>query len=440
MVDLFGLIRYRSDNSATILRNWGYYWGYQIQNTPIPPAPMPLTDVKIRQTKPLDKPFKLADSGGLYLFVSPSGSKLWRYKFRIAGKENVFAIGEYPALSLQDARRARDEARELVKQGINPTHQRQANVAANLDEGGNTFRAIADEWLEKKRDRWTPYYHKQAASCLKLNAYPKIGRLPIRSVTAHNVLDIMTTMEDRGAVTFALQLRQWLSAIFRYAVVTLRAESDPAAPVKGAVTRGKINHAKPMDEATIGDLKARLDEYGGNRTTVIALRLMLYLFVRTSELRNAEWCEFDLIKGEWLIPPERMKKRCALWVPLPAQAIELIKELARITSAGRFLFPNNRDPKKSMSATTINRALEHMGYPSGQWTGHDFRATASTLLNEKGYRHDAIERQLAHVDANATRRAYNHAEYAEERRNMMQDWADWIDSIPAEKVTPQSEH
>ena len=249
----------------------------------------------------------------------------------------------------------------------------------------------------------------------------------------------MTGMEERGATTYALQLRQWLSAIFRYAVVTLRAESDPAAPVQGAITRGKINHAKPMDAETIGDLKTRLDEYGGNRTTVIAIRLMLYLFVRTSELRNAEWGEFDLVKCEWLIPDERMKKRCALWVPLPAQAIELIKELAAITSAGRFLFPNNRDPKKSMSATTINRALEHMGYASGQWTGHDFRATASTLLNEKGYRHDAIERQLAHVDANATRRAYNHAEYAEERRVMLQEWADWIDSIPAAKVTPHPE-
>lgn len=401
---------------------------------------MALTDVKIRQTKPLDKPFKLSDSGGLYLFVSPSGSRLWRYKFRIAGKENVFAIGEYPALSLQDARRARDEARELVKQGINPTHQRQAAVAANLDEGGNTFRAVADEWLAKKKDRWTAYYHKQVTSCLEQNCYPKIGRLPIRSVTAHHVLDIMTTMEDRGATTYALQLRQWLSAIFRYAVVTLRAESDPAAPVKGAVTRGEISHAKPMDSETIGDLKARLDDYGGNRTTVIAIRLMLYLFVRTSELRNAEWVEFDLLKGEWLIPKERMKRRRELWVPLPRQAIELIKELASITSAGRYLFPNNRRPDQSMSATTINRALEHMGYASGQWTGHDFRATASTRLNEKGYRHDAIERQLAHVDGNATRRVYNHAEYADERRGMMQDWADWIDSIPAEKVTPQSEH
>lgn len=396
---------------------------------------MALTDVKIRQAKPGEKQIKLTDSNGLYLLITPAGSKLWRYKFSLAGKENVFAIGAYPDISLQEARKARDEARDLVKRGINPTHHRHTEVTNNLDIAANTFETIATEWLEKKRDRWTPYYHKQVTSCLEQNCYPKIGRLPIGSVTAHHVLSILTAMESRGAKTYAIQLRQWLSAIFRYAVVTLRAESDPAAPVKGAIQRSEINHSRPMDAETIGDFKARLDRYGGNRTTIIAMRLMLYLFVRTSELRNAAWLEFDLVKSEWLIPKERMKKRRAHWVPLPHQAVTLLKELATITSAGTWLFPNNRSPSKTMSATTINRALEHMGYPSGQWTGHDFRATASTRLNEMGYRHEAIERQLAHVEENKTRRAYNHAEYAEERRKMMQDWADWIDSIDAKEIT-----
>lgn len=390
---------------------------------------MALTDVKIRQAKASDKTLKLTDSNGLYLEVKPNGSKLWRYRYRIAGKENLFAVGEYPALSLQDARKARDDARDLVKQGIHPSHARQSMLTDQLIKNANTFEAVAREWIGKMKADWTEYHHKQVTNCFEQNAFPKLGRLPIRNVTAAHLLDILQTMEKRGAVTYSLLLRQWCSAVFRYAVVTLRADADPAAALKGAIRRPKVNHSKPMPVETIGDFKARLATYGGNRTTVIALRLMLYLFIRTVELRKASWPEFDLPGNEWKIPAERMKMRRIHLVPLPWQAVALLNELHRITGAGDWLFPNFRRPDDVMSATTINRALEHMGYASGLWTGHDFRATASTQLHEMGFKPDVIERQLAHVEENKTKAAYNHAEYLAERRVMMQAWADWIDGI-----------
>lgn len=392
---------------------------------------MSLTDVKIRQSKATEKVRKLTDGHGLYLEVKPNGSKLWRYRYKIAGKENLFAVGEYPAVSLQDARKARDDARELVKQGIHPSHARQSTLVSQLAKNANTFESITREWLEKKVGKWSSLYHKQATKCLEQNAFPKIGRLPIRNVTAAHLLEILQAMEKRGAETYALQLRQWCSAIFRYAVVTLRADADPAAALKGAIHRPQINHSKAMSVDIIGDLKAKLGKYRGNRTTVLAMRLMLYTFVRTVELRKASWEEFDLDGAEWKIPMERMKMRRPHVVPLPRQAIVLLRELHRITGAGTWLFPNFRRPDDVMSATTINRAFEHMGYASGVWTGHDFRATASTQLHEIGYRPEVIERQLAHVEKNKTKAAYNHAEYMTERREMVQAWADWIDSILA---------
>ena len=396
---------------------------------------MALTDLKIRQTKPLaDKPLKLTDSHGLYLEVRPNGSKLWRYRYRIAGRENLFAIGDYPEYSLLDARAARDEARALVKQGIHPAHARQAAVADQVTQNANTVEAVGREWLAKKAATWSATYLAQATRCLEQNLFPRHGRQPIRTFTAAQLLRVLQEMEKRGAVTYALQLRQWVSGICRYAVATLRADGDPAAALKGALQRPAVDHAKPMSPADIGDYKARLSRYGGNRTTVIALWLMLYLFPRTTELRHGRWETFDTDDALWDVPPSRMKMRRRHLVPLPTQALALLRELAEITGAGEWLFPNGRRPKDVMSATTINRALEHMGYASGQWTGHDFRATASTQLHEFGFRSDAIELQLAHVEKNKAKKAYNHAEYLAERREMMQAWADWIDSIPSREL------
>lgn len=394
-----------------------------------------LTDTKLRTAKPTEKPYLLQDGSGLYLEVRPSGAKFWRYRYWLTPeKDGRYTIGEYPAVSLAEARRERERVRELVKLGVNPTHEKKTDKLRQSHERANTFEAVAREWLERKKSKWSAYSHKQATSCLEQNAFPKIGKFPIRKVTAAHLLEILQAMEKRGAETYAMQLRQWCSAIFRHAVVTLRADGDPAAALKGALSRPQINHSKPMSAEQIGDFKAKLTKYGGNRTTVIAMRLMLYTFVRTAELRKAPWTEFDIENAEWKIPPERMKMKRVHVVPLPRQALLLLEELRTITGSGKWLFPNFRRPNDVMSATTINRALEHMGYASGLWTGHDFRATASTRLHEMGYRSEWIERQLAHVEENKTKAAYNHAEYLPERRTMMQAWADWIDKVQEEII------
>lgn len=414
-----------------------------------------LTDSTIRNAKPVDSPFKLTDSNGLYLEVRPSGNKLWRYRYRIAGKENIFALGEYVKepngetaeqakariagghLTLAEARIERDKARALVKQGIHPAHNRAALKASQVAGNANTFEAIAREWIEKKKTGWQPYYLRQVENFLKSDVFPHIGNLPIRSVTAAHLLEIVQRAEKRGAATVALLLRQWSSAIFRHAVATLRADSDPAAALKGAIHRPKVEHAKPLTRKQIPELLKELDKFGGYRTTAIAMRLLMLTFVRTVELRGAEWKEFDLDAGEWRIPAERMKMREPHNVPLSSQAVELLRELHTLTGGQRWLFPNQRQPKQCMSATTLNRALERMGY-GGKFSAHGFRATASTILNEMGYRPDVIERQLAHKERNKVRASYNQAEYLAERKTMMQAWADLIDQMAKDenKVTP----
>ena len=393
---------------------------------------MPLTDARIRATKPAAKPVKLTDGGGLYLEVRPSGKKLWRYRYRIVDKENLFAIGEYPEISLAEARSEHDKARGLVKQGLHPSHNRQAERLTTQMANANTFEAVATEWISKKSGRWTPYYRRQVENFLGADVFPYVGKLPIRNVTAAHLLEIIRRIEDRGASTVALLVRQWSSAIFRYAVATLRADSDPAAALRGAIHRPKVKHRKPLAKGQIKEFMAALENYGGYRTTVIALRLILLTFVRTGELRKALWGEFDLDNAKWRIPAERMKMREPHIVPLSKQAVILLRELQTYTGGRGMLFPNYRRPKDCMTPTTLNRALERMGFngkDSMGFSAHGFRATASTLLNEMGYRSDVIERQLAHAERDKVRASYNQAEYMVERKAMMQEWADLIDLI-----------
>jgi integrase len=405
-----------------------------------------LTDAKIKNAKPGKKPAKLTDSHGLYLEVRPSGAKLWRYRYRIAGAENVFALGEYLKspesesenqadarkagghYTLAEARIERDRYKRLVKQGIHPAHYRQAQRVAQVAENANTFEAIAREWIEQRKPKWAAYYLRQVENMLAADAYPYIGALPMRSITAAHLLEIIKRAEKRGAETVAILLRQWCSAIFRYAVATLRADADPAAALKGAIHRPKVEHSKPLARKDIPEFLKALNSYGGYRTTTIAMRLLMLTFVRTVELRGAEWTEFDLDGAEWRIPAERMKMRELHIVPLSAQTVELLRELHTLTGGQRFLFPNYRRPKTCMTATTLNRALERMGY-GGKFSGHGFRATASTMLNEMGFRSDLIERQLAHAERNKVRASYNQAEYLPERKEMMQAWANLIDEM-----------
>jgi integrase len=420
---------------------------------------MPLTDSQIRNAKPGEKPIKLTDGGGLYLEVRPTGAKLWRYRYRIAGKENVFAVGEYVQapngetkeqtqsrrnagmLTLAEARTRREEWRALVKQGIHPAHYRQAARMEQSARNANTFEAVAREWIAKKKPGWTAYYLRQVERFLESDVFPYVGNLPIRNVTAAHLLAIVRRVEGRGAETVALLVRQWASAIFRYAVATLRADTDPASALKGAIHRPKVKHHKPLSRDQVGDFVEALDGYAGYRTTVIALRLMLLTFVRTVELRAAHWAEIDLDRAEWRIPAERMKMREPHIVPLSRQAVELLTELKTHTGGRSFLFPNYRNPRTCMTATTLNRALERMGFngkDSIGFSAHGFRATASTMLNELSFRSEVIERQLAHAERNKVRASYNQGEYMEERRAMMQQWANLTDEMAKSenKVTP----
>ena len=398
--------------------------------------PVPLTDVKIRQAKAAARALKLTDGGGLYLEVKPNGSKLWRYRYEIAGRENVFAIGAYPETSLVDARRERDAARVLVKQGMHPAHERAKRRDTQLAANAETFRANAEEWVEAHRARWTPYYASQIESYFARDVYPRIGRRPMRTITAADVLEILEAVSGRGAEAAAINIRQWISSVFRHAVARLRADSDPAAALRGAVIRPPVQHARPLDRDGIRDFARRLEAFGGNRATAIALRLLLLTFVRTVELRKAAWSQFDLDRRLWTIPPANMKMRRIHLVPLSGQVLALLQELRTITGSGPWLFPNTRRPKDVMSATTVNRALEYLGYGSAEVTGHDFRATASTALHEMGFRSELVELQLAHAKKDRTAAAYNHAKYLPERAEMMQRWADWIDAVTQPDDSP----
>lgn len=388
-----------------------------------------LTDTAIRNAKPKDKDYSLADGHGLRLLVRPNGSKLWQYRYRLANKASIFSLGAYPDVTAAEARKARDEAHQMVSQGINPAHARQTAKLVKMTEQADTFKAIAEEWIASKQAKWTPYYHRQVIRFLDSDAYPDIGHLPIRQVTPAHILAIIKRAEKRGAESVAVNLRMWCSAVFRYAIAHLRADNDPAAHLRGTIEKPKTEHAKPLSREQIALFAGKLDEHGGYQTTRIALKLMLYTFVRTVELRQAHWSEINLDLGEWRIPAERMKKREPHIVPLANQAIALLRELHTLTGSGKCLFPNYRTPNSCMTATTLNRALERMGFTAIGFSGHGFRATASTMLNEMGFRPDVIERQLAHSERNKVRASYNQGEYLAERRQMMNQWADLCDQM-----------
>lgn len=412
---------------------------------------MLLTDAGIRAEKSGQNPRKRRDGRNLYLVVLPTGRKVWRIRYRKPdGKDTYFTFGEYcqsPAgESREDARARKDSTRftlaearleceklrGMVKQGTHLSRYKKAEKALRLAETANTFEVVAREWIGKQQKIWSPTYYEQVRRGLERDVFPAIGVFPARDINPRQLLEILQQVEQRGAISMAILYRQWTSAIFRYAVSTLRADSDPTRDLKGSLIRPSVKHHKPLERREISKFLEALDSYGGYPTTVIALRLLLLTFVRPGELRRAQWAEFDLDGAEWRIPAERMKKGERHIVPLSVQAVELLRELYTLTGNQRWLFPNYRRPQECMTPTTLNRALERMGF-NGRGTmgfsAHGFRSTASTILNESNYRPDVIERQLAHQERNQTRAAYNHAEYLAERKDMMQWWGDFLESL-----------
>lgn len=402
---------------------------------------MPLTDTAIRNAKPgitpagkeTAKPYKLGDTGGLYLEVAPSGGKWWRLKYRFDGKEKRLSLGVYPDVGLKDARQRRDDARKLLADGVDPGENRKAAKAAKAERASNSFEVVAREWYAKNSSNWAENHGKRILQRLERDIFPWIGGRPIADITAPELLAVLRRIEARGAVETAHRAHQNCGQVFRYAIATGRAERDPSPDLKGALPPVKQTHlAAITDPKAIGALLRAMDDYQGQFVTKCALRLAPLVFVRPGELRRAEWAEFDLDKAEWNIPAERMKMREPHLVPLSSQAVAILRELHALTGEGRYVFPGARTNGRPMSDNAILAALRRMGFAKDEMSGHGFRAMARTILDEVlQVRPDYIEHQLAHAVRDPNGRAYNRTAHLAERRKMMQLWADYLDKQKA---------
>jgi integrase len=389
---------------------------------------MPLTDISIKAAKPTAKPMKLFDTGGLFLIVAPSGGKWWRFKYRFQRKAKTLSLGTYPTMTLKDARERRDELRRQLARGVDPGVMRKACKESQA----NTFEALALEWHAKFKHTWTAEHAERIRARLKADVFPWLGAKSIRDITAPELLAVVRRIEARGALDTAHRALANCGQVFRYAIATGRGKRDISADLRGALppVRSK-HHASIIDVKAVGALLRAIDGYEGHFITRCALRLAPLVFVRPGELRAAEWRELDLDTAEWRIPGSRMKMRAVHIIPLSQQAVAILRELHPLTGRGKYVFPSLRTGERPMSENTVNAALRRLGYDKGEMTGHGFRSMASTLLNEQGWHHDAIERQLAHVERDAVRGAYNYAQYLPERRKMMQAWADHLDGLRA---------
>ncbi len=393
---------------------------------------MKLTNMACKNSESRDKPYKMADGDGMYLYVMPNGSRYWHLKYRYAGKEKRLTLGVYPEISLQIAREKRLKARRLLDEGIDPGQERKRNKIKRALEANNTFKLIAEEWLEHNAFKWSKNHASTVKNRLEADIYPKIGSMPIKDINAPMLLPVLRAIENRGANEIARRSMQYLGQICRYAVVTGRCERDVTSDLKGALKPFKRGHYAAME---INELPDFLNTLNGNTArlfpqTLIAVKLLMLTFVRTSELIKATWDEFDLETKVWVIPERRMKMRRPHIVPLSDQAIELLKELKELNPSNRVhIFPSRSNPRNHMSNNTILTALARMGY-RGTHTGHGFRALAMSTIKEKlKYRHEVVDRQLAHAPQNQIDKAYDRAKYLDERVVMMQDWADYLDAL-----------
>lgn len=394
---------------------------------------MPTSATTVANAKGGAKPYKIADGRGLYLLVKPDGARYWRFKYRFAGREKLLSFGTYPEVTLQTARERREEARAKVAAGIDPSAERQAQKTARNAGSADNFETVAREWLARYAPTWAPSHADKIARRLERDIYPVIGRQPVASIKAPDVLAALRKIEARGALETAHRAQQNVGQVFRYAVATGRAERDPTGDLRGALPPVKpTSHAAIIDPTAIGALLRAIDGYQGSGIVRAALQLAPLTFVRPGELRRAEWAEFDLTRAEWNIPAARMKMREPHLVPLSRQALAVLTDLHAATGSGRYVFPGARTNGRPMSENTLNAALRRLGYDRGTMTGHGFRAMARTVLDEVlGIRPDFIEHQLAHAVRDPNGRAYNRTAHLAERRAMMQRWADYLDGLRA---------
>jgi integrase len=404
----------------------------------MPKRIVPLSDMQVSKIKPQPKQITLFDGGGLFLLVTPSGGKLWRFKYRVEGKEKLLALGAYPEISLAEARVRKGEARKQLAHGVDPGALRKAQKQADTEET-ETFEVIAREWHTKFTPTWTTGHADTIMSRLERDLFPWIGKCPIAGIKATDLLAVLHRVESRGALESAHRIRTIAGQVFRYAVSTGRAERDPSGDLKGALPQpGEKHHAAITDPKEVAHLLRAIDGYQGHFVVKCALRLAPMFFVRPGELRNAEWAEVDLDEAVWNIPAHKMKMKQPHIVPLCKQAVAILTELKELTGASRYVLPSGRSFARPMSNNAILAALRRMGYDKDTMSGHGFRAMARTILDEVlQVRPDFIEHQLAHAVRDPNGRAYNRTAHLVERRKMMQQWGDYLDELKAgAKVIP----
>ncbi|MDD2465469.1 MAG: integrase arm-type DNA-binding domain-containing protein [Desulfobulbus sp.] len=416
----------------------------------MPRQTVPLTDIKVKATKPQTVDVKLFDGGGLFLLITKTGSKLWRLKYRFGGTEKLLTLGAYPQTTLTEARKRRTDARALLDKGIDPGAVKKAQKAADTQET-ETFEVIAREWHDKFSPTWAVGHSDKIIRRLELYIFPWLGSKPIRSITAPELLACLRRLEEKGTLDTAHRAKQNCGQVFRYAIATGRAERDPTPDLRGALPAiQKQHYAAITDPEEVGALLRAIDGYKGGFVTLCALKLAPLFFLRPGELRQAEWAEIDLEQAAWNLPVERLKLRVSEkvrrkgdfhLVPLATQAVIILRELHALTGAGRYVFPSTRTDTRAMSNNTVNAALRRLGYDTKtEMTGHGFRAMARTILDEVLHvRPEIVEHQLAHAVRDPLGRAYNRTTHLPERRKMMQAWADYLDRLRegmADKIVP----
>jgi integrase len=392
---------------------------------------MALTDIAVRNAKAGAKPYKVGDGGGLYLLVTPAGGKLWRLKFRAAGKEKLLSLGRWPELSLANARKGRDKAREALAAGADPAREKQQAKHRARVSAANTFEEIAQEFIDKRRREGMSGSTADKSEYYISRMGPILARMPIAEITVPDLLAVLRRIEANGNYETARRVLQLSGRVFRYAIATARVASDPSRDLRGALTAPKPKHYGAIIEPKrAGELLRAIDGYEGQALTKIAMQLSANVFVRPGELRHAEWNDIDLGAALWIIPATKMKMRKAHHVPLSRQSVELLRELHEITGPAGYVFTSIRSRSRPMSENTINAGLRRLGFTGDEMTAHGFRAMASTLLNESGKWHpDAIERALAHGDDDRVRAAYHRGAHWKERVEMAQWWSDYLDQL-----------
>jgi len=389
-----------------------------------------LTELGVRKAKPSSKPKKFSDGGGLFLLLHPSGSKYWRMKYRFIGKEKLLAFGVWPEVSLTEARKKRNEAKQLIKSGKDPSAANKNLKVSQKVAQSNTFGSVTEEWLEIKQKEWKSFYFDDVKSSIEIHLLPDLSQRPIEDITSSEILSVLKKIEEQGKLEVASRSRQKCGAIFTYANLRQLCTSNPVSNLKGALASPKKKKFNSLSPKDLPQFLVKLDEYDGAIITKLALRFVLLTFARTIEIRFANWNEFDLEDEEpiWRIPEEKMKMGREHVVPLSSQALVVLKEVRRFTQGDKYVFHQLNNPNKPMSENTMLYAMYRMGYHS-RATVHGLRATMSTLLNEKGHNPDVIEHLLSHQESNKVRAAYNRAEYLSERRITLQWLADHLDSL-----------